>query len=188
MAVFVIMPRFRLARPAPCPIGWTSCSISLFTKVEWAPMKITDILNKNCIQVQLQATEKMASITELVDLLAENGQLSDRDKALESVLNRELTRSTGIGLGLAVPHGKSHGSAKLAMAIGKPTEPLEFDAIDGRPCQLIILLTSPVDETGPHIQALACVSRLWQNEEFRQLVLQASTADQLYAAIEQHQH
>lgn len=150
-------------------------------------MKITDILSKACACVSLTAKDKSAAITELVDLLHADGRLSDRDAALQAVLAREQTRSTGIGLGLAVPHGKSRACAALAMAVGKPAEPMEFDAIDGKPCSFIVLLTSPIDETGPHIQALAGVSRLWQNEAFRQAVLEAKSADQLYAAFEQHQ-
>jgi mannitol/fructose-specific phosphotransferase system IIA component (Ntr-type) len=150
-------------------------------------MKLTEILKKECVRVTLRASEKKAVITELVDLLDEVGQLADRDDVLRAVLAREETRSTGIGLGLAVPHGKSHGCETLVMAVGKPDTPMEFESIDGRPCNLIILLTSPVDKTGPHIQALASISRLWQNETFRKTVTEASTADELYAAIERYQ-
>lgn len=150
-------------------------------------MKISDILQKSCITAPLKSADKTGAITELVDLLQDNGLLIDRDAALQSVLAREQTRSTGIGLGLAVPHGKSTGCRSLAMAVGMPEEPMDFDAIDGRPCSFIVLLTSPIDETGPHIQALAGISRLWQNEVFRRAVVDAKTADELFAAIEQYQ-
>lgn len=150
-------------------------------------MKITEILETACIRFPLVATDKTGAITELVDLLAETGRLSDRDQVLEAVLSREATRSTGIGQTLAVPHGKSAGCRELTMAIGKPAEPIEFDAVDGRPCSFIVLLASPADKTGPHIQALAGISRLWLNEHFRRDVQEAATADALYAAIEKHQ-
>ena len=150
-------------------------------------MKITDILQESCIAVPLIATDKTAAITELVDLLNQSGQLSARDDVLESILARERTRSTGIGLGLAVPHGKSHGCKSLMMAVGKPSSPLEFDAIDARPVTFLVLLASPFDKTGPHIQALASVSRLWQNEPFRGEALNASTAGEVYAAFKKHQ-
>ena len=140
-------------------------------------MKITDILQKECVSVPLQAGEKTAAITELVDLLYAHGHLSDRDEA----------HSTGIGAGLAVPHGKTHACRELVMAVAKPAEPLEFDSIDGRPCTFVVLLASPVDKTGPHIQALAHVGRLWKTERFRRAVAQAATPDDLSAAIEQHQ-
>jgi len=150
-------------------------------------MKITDILKESCTCVPLKCTDKTGVITELVDLLDDDGTLTDRNAVLKAVLAREETRSTGIGLGLAVPHGKSHGCDRLLMAVGKPKEPLPFDAIDGRPCRFIVLLTSPVDETGPHIQALARISRLWQNETFRLAVAQATTPAELYTAIKQNQ-
>lgn len=150
-------------------------------------MKITEILKKQCVRAPLHADEKIAAITELVDLLAEQGLLTGRDDVLNAVLVRERTRSTGIGLGLAVPHGKSHGCQTLALAVGKPAKPMKFESIDGRPCDFIVLLASPVDKTGPHIQALACISRLWQTESFRKSVVQATTADELYAAFERHQ-
>ena len=150
-------------------------------------MKITDILQKECVSVPLQAGEKTAVITELVDLLYAHGHLSNRDEALGKILDREKIHSTGIGEGLAVPHGKTHACRELVMAVAKPAEPLEFDSIDGRPCTLVVLLASPVDKTGPHIQALAHVGRLWKMERFRRAVAQAETPDDLFAAIEQHQ-
>ena len=73
------------------------------------------------------------------------------------------------------------------MAVGKPTTPIDFEAIDGKPCEFIVLVASPADETGPHIQALASISRLWLNEKFRGAIAQAGTADELYSAIEQYQ-
>ena len=150
-------------------------------------MKITDILQKECVSVPLQAGEKTAAITELVDLLYAHGQLSDRDEALGEILKREKISTTGVGDGLAVPHGKTHACRELVMAVAKPAEPLEFDSIDRRPCTLVVLLASPKDKTGPHIQALAHVTRLWKTERFRRAVAQASTPDDVYAAIEQHQ-
>ncbi len=150
-------------------------------------MKITEILKESCIAVPLSATDKIAAITELVNLLDQSGQLTSRDEVLESILARERTRSTGIGLGLAVPHGKSRGCTSLTMAVGKASTPLEFGAIDERPVSFLVLLASPFDKTGPHIQALASVSRLWQNESFRDEALNASTANEVYAAFEKHQ-
>lgn len=150
-------------------------------------MNITQILKPECVCFPLRATDKTSVITELIDVLNEQGQLANYDDVLRSVLAREQTRSTGIGMGLAVPHGKSRGVEALTMAIGKPETPIEFDSVDGRPCNLIVLLASPVDKTGPHIQALASVSRLWQTESFRAAVAKATTPQELYTAIEQQQ-
>jgi len=149
-------------------------------------MRITDILTKECVRVPLQTSEKVSAITELVDLLNSNGLLDDRNEVLGAVLAREATRSTGVGFGLAVPHGKSRGCRDLVMAVGKPAAPIEFQAPDGRPCNVIVLLASPVDKTGPHIQALAGISRLWQTEEFRVAVAKAAAAEDLYNTIAQY--
>ena len=150
-------------------------------------MKITDCLTENCVRVPLAATDKTAAITELVDVLDSAGLLVDRDEALRSVLAREATRSTGIGNGLAVPHGKSRGCHELAMAIGTPGTPIDFGSPDGQPCDCIVLLTSPIDKTGPHIQALASISRLWHTDGFRQAISQAATAEELYGTIQRNQ-
>jgi fructose-specific phosphotransferase system IIA component len=147
-------------------------------------MKVTNILKPECIRVPLKATDKTGAISELVTLLADNGRIDDRDEVLQAILAREQTRSTGIGHGLAVPHGKSHKCRRLTMAIGKPQTPIPFDAIDKKPCDFVVLVASPADETGPHIQALAGISRLWLNEEFRAEVAKATTAEALYETIE----
>ena len=150
-------------------------------------MKITETLQKECVRVPLQATEKTAVITELVDLLHAQGHFTDRDEVLRAILAREQTRSTGIGEGLAVPHGKTHACRELVMAVGKPAAALDFDSADGRPCEVVVLLASPVDQTGPHIQMLAHVSRLWQTSNFREALAAATTPDELYQAIQRHQ-
>jgi 16S rRNA (cytosine967-C5)-methyltransferase len=95
------------------------------------------------------------------------GQGRDGTALKEAVWTREQTRTTGIGHGLAIPHGKCAGLSGLAMAIGKPAEPMDFEAIDGKPVRLIVLLASPPDRTSDHIQALARVSRLMTLEAFR---------------------
>ncbi len=150
-------------------------------------MKITGLIEDSCLLVPLKATDKTDSITQLVDALARAGQLTDRDEVLAAVLAREQTRSTGIGDALAVPHGKCHGCRTLIMAVGKADPPVDFASPDGQPCTLIMLLASPVDRTGPHIQALARISRLWLLESFRKAVAEAETPDDLRAAIERHQ-
>jgi mannitol/fructose-specific phosphotransferase system IIA component (Ntr-type) len=150
-------------------------------------MTLTEILDSNCIRVPLEAANKTGAITELVDALDRTGILGDRDQTLRAILSREETRSTGIGEGLAVPHGKTNGCRRLALAVGRPAAPIDFGSKDGKPCQIIFLLASPIDETGPHIQALARISRLWLTPEFRAAMLAAQNANDVFAAIERHQ-
>ena len=151
-------------------------------------MRLTDILKPSNIKLPLESNTKAAAIGELVELLHANGEISDPKKVLDSVLEREATRTTGIGNGLAIPHGKCAGTDHLVMAIGRPATPIDFQAIDGRPVSLIWLLTSPPDKTGPHIHALARISRLMTIDRFRQALANAKTAQEIYDAIVQQEN
>lgn len=151
-------------------------------------MRLTDILKPQNIQVPLAGKTKNEAIGELVNLLATNGEISDAKKVLDAVLEREATRTTGIGNGLAIPHGKCNGVDHLVMAIGRPAAPIDFQAIDGRPVNLIWLLASPPDKTGPHIHALARISRLMTIDRFRQALAAAQTPQQLFDAIVQQEN
>ena len=113
-------------------------------------MELSKILTPERIRVPLESADKTGAITELVDLLAASKGLADRDLALEAVLKREAERTTGIGYGLAIPHGKSEGCKKLVIAAGKPATPVDFQSLDGRPVTFVVLLVSPPDQTGPH--------------------------------------
>jgi mannitol/fructose-specific phosphotransferase system IIA component (Ntr-type) len=146
-------------------------------------MELSSILTPAHIRVPLVATDKTAVITELIDVLASQGALRDRDAVLAAVLKRESERTTGIGYGLAIPHGKSEGCARLAMAAGKPSEPVDFQSLDRRPVTFVVLLVSPPDQTGPHIQALAKVSRMMNIEDFRNRIGQVRSAQELYDVI-----
>jgi len=149
-------------------------------------MKLTEILDRSCVKVPMAATDKQSAIEELVALLAENGKVKDRAALLEAVLAREQSRSTGIGRGLAVPHGKCAAVDRLVMAAGKPAHPIDFASIDHQPVDVIVLLASPTDQTGPHIQALARISRLMLMEPFRRAISAAQTADQFYKVVLEH--
>jgi fructose-specific phosphotransferase system IIA component len=130
-------------------------------------MILSQILVPGCVKVPLEGRDKNSVITELVNLLDGNKMLLNRDVALQAVLAREQTRSTGIGSGIAIPHGKCNVVRELVMAVGIAGQPIDFDSVDGKPVSIVILLLSPLDQTGPHIQALAKISRLMLDEAFR---------------------
>jgi len=150
-------------------------------------MKLADILSTQRIVVPLRSADKLEVIAELVDLLEADGCIQDRHKVLKAVIAREEMRSTGIGNGLAVPHAKSSECAKLVAAVGTPASPVDFASNDGRPCDLVVLLVSPLDETGPHIQALARISRLWLQDSFREAIRASQSGEDVYAAVLKHQ-
>lgn len=146
-------------------------------------MTLTQILQPACVKVPLEGKDKKSIINELVDLLDANGLLLDRNVVLEAVLAREQTRSTGIGSGIAIPHGKCKAVKELIMALGIANQPIDFASVDGTPVTIIILLVSPTDQTGPHIQALAKISRLMLDTQFKQRLEKAGSAEQAYELI-----
>lgn len=143
-------------------------------------MNLLDILSSDCIRAPLVSLDKRSVIDELVDVLAEAGRVPASKALKEAIWTREQTRTTGIGHGLAIPHGRCPGMESLVMAVGKPAEPLDFEAIDGQPVKLVVLLASPPDQTSEHIHALARVSRLMTMDEFRERIYQAQSSEEIY--------
>lgn len=143
-------------------------------------MNLLDILTVGCIKVPLTASDKKSAIEELVDILSAQKRILNAPVLKDAVWARETTRTTGIGHGLAIPHGKSDGIPNLAMAIGKPAQPIDFQSIDNKPVRLIVLLASPLDRTSDHIQALAKISRLMTMEDFRNRVYSASSGQEIF--------
>ncbi|MGB8226304.1 MAG: PTS sugar transporter subunit IIA [Sedimentisphaerales bacterium] len=146
-------------------------------------MVLTQILEVQCVKVPLEGTDKESVITELVDLLDTGKMLTDKNDVLQAVLGRESTRSTGIGSGIAIPHGKCKGIKDLVMAIGISRQGIDFQSIDGKPVHIIVLLVSPIDRTGPHIQALARISRLMLDEDFKNKLQNSKSSQELYDLI-----
>ena len=143
-------------------------------------MNITDILSPKAVKVPLVSTEKKAVIDELVDVLDEAGLVEAPDTLKQVVWEREQQRSTGIGDGLAIPHGKSTCTKDLVMAVGRPAEPIDFNSLDGRKVELVVLLASPPDRTADHIQALGKISRIMSDQKIREATYGAPSAEALY--------
>lgn len=150
-------------------------------------MKLATLISPECIKAPLEASDKQGVIGELVDLLASLDRVADPERLKEAVWTREQTRTTGIGQGLAIPHGKDASMSEIAIAIGRPAEPMDFEAIDGKPVRLIVLLASPPDRTSEHIQALASVSRLMTVDAFRDAIYDAATPEAIFKLLEEHE-
>ncbi len=144
-------------------------------------MRILELLSPSCVRVPLHSTQKHEILDELVDLLTENGLCPDSESVKRAVWDRETQRSTGIGEGLAIPHGKCAALPGLVLAIGKPAQPIEFGSIDKKPVQLVILLVSPPEKKDEHIQALGKISKIMTSAEFRQRAYAAQSPTELYA-------
>ena len=147
-------------------------------------MILTQICQSACIRVPLEAQDKTGAMHELLDVLDRNNLLPDKNAVVDAVFKREQTRSTGIGFGIAVPHGKCQGITQSVMSWGLAREPIDFDSIDGKPVHIIFMLVSPTDQTGPHIQALARISRLALDEAFMTQWIQSACADEAYALLQ----
>ena len=147
-------------------------------------MNILDILSPKAIKVPLASTDKHGAIDELVDLIANAGLVTKPDALKKVVWEREQQRTTGIGEGLAIPHGKSDSAKKLVVAMGRPAQPIDFGSIDNKPVKLIVLLASPPEKTSDHIQALGKISRLMADPKFRAQAYAAPDSQTLYQLFE----
>lgn len=146
-------------------------------------MRLTDILQPDCIKVPLVSPDKQGAIFELADLLIAHTDIEDADALKAAIWKRESTRTTGIGGGIAVPHGKTDGVDTLRMAMGRTATPIEFGSIDRKPVELIILLASPLDQTGPHITALSKISQMLIDVVVREQMKKCQTGQEMYDLI-----
>ena len=148
-------------------------------------MLLTDLITPSRIKVPLAGRTKDELLEELVAVVARADGVRDADDLLRAVREREAVLSTGIGHGVAIPHGKSSANSELRLAAGRTPEPVDFDALDGRPVRLFFLLVGPETEAGPHIKALSRVSRLVRKPEVRERLLAAADAQEFFHALEQ---
>jgi fructose-specific phosphotransferase system IIA component len=141
-------------------------------------MEIMDFLSKKAIVTDIKSTKKEDVIRELVDALINAGEIEkrSRNKLIEALMTREALGSTAIGQGIAIPHAKSDSVDKLVAAFGLSKKGVDFDSLDGEPAYIFFLLVAPQDSAGPHLKALARISRLLKDKYFREN-LRASTDD-----------
>lgn len=132
-------------------------------------MKIMEFLSKKAIVPDIKATKKEEVVKELVDTLIEAGDIDRRSRAklIEALMAREALGSTAIGQGVAIPHAKSDSVDKLIAAFGLSKKGVDFDSLDGEPAYIFFLLVAPQDSAGPHLKALARISRLLKDKYFR---------------------
>ncbi len=147
-------------------------------------MTLLDILSPHSVLVGLQGETKEEIIKELVDSLEAGSVFTDREKVLQAVVEREKIMSTGIGDGIAIPHGKSDAVTRLAAALGIHKRGVDFEALDGEPAYVFFLLVSPANVSGPHIKALARISRLLKNDDFKKRLISAADAAEIMRLIE----
>ena len=139
-------------------------------------MRIIDFLNEKAVIANMKATNKEAAIRELVESLAKAEGIKTKEELIKVLFSREALGSTGIGQGVAIPHGKTDSVKKLVAAFGLCHSGINFEALDGEPVYIFFLLLAPEDSAGPHLKGLARISRLLKDKYFRES-LKALTDD-----------
>ncbi len=145
-------------------------------------MLLTDLLSPERVRVPLEARDKRGILRELSRLLVDSAG-GDFDDVLAAVEERETVLSTGIGFGVAIPHGRSPTLPELAVVCGSTVEPVPFDAIDGQPVRLFFLLAGPERSAGQHVKALGRLARLIRGEQLRARLLACRTSAEFHAAL-----
>jgi len=142
-------------------------------------MEPIDLFSENRTTFQLRATTKQGVIDELIGLLDKDGVLSDRESFRKAVLKREEEFSTGIGMGIAIPHGKSEAVKVTAIAFGRSERGVEFDSLDEQPAHLFFMLAVPEQAGEEQLIALTEISKRLMHEETRNRLNQAGTYEEL---------
>jgi PTS system nitrogen regulatory IIA component len=143
---------------------------------------LTELLSPDRVMVPLLAGDRQSAIAALTRKLADLAG-AEYDAVLEAVLERESVQSTGIGFGVAIPHGRCAAVRELAMVAGVSLGPVPFDAIDGEPVRLFFLIVGPEASAGLHVKILSRIARLVRRDTVRQQLLEAATADAFYNVI-----
>lgn len=146
-------------------------------------MQLADLLDIERIRIPLESRTKDELLRELVSVLARGDGVDDLEAVLQAVRDREAILSTGIGHGVAIPHGKSAVVPELRMAAGRTSAPVDFDALDGQPVELLFLLVGPESAAGPHIKALSRISRLVRRDEIRDRLVRAASPQEFLDAL-----
>ncbi len=148
-------------------------------------MKIMDFLNKKAVSANLKATDKEGVIKEMVDLLSKADEIKGKDELIKALLAREALGSTGIGQGLGIPHAKTHNVKNLVAAFGLSHKGVNFDSLDGEPAYIFFLLIAPEESAGPHLKALARISRMLKDKYFRELLRKAKDEKDVLRIIQE---
>ncbi|OIP34222.1 MAG: PTS fructose transporter subunit IIA [Deltaproteobacteria bacterium CG12_big_fil_rev_8_21_14_0_65_43_10] len=146
-------------------------------------MKIADILSGDLIIPELTSKNKKEVLEELVSVIVKQNKLINKEELIEVLLEREQLGSTGIGDGIAIPHGKLKNIGALLASFGKSIDGVDFDSMDGKPTHLFFLLVAPENSAGIHLKALARISRLLKDSSFKQDLMEAKLKDDLFKTI-----
>ncbi|MCX7816500.1 MAG: PTS sugar transporter subunit IIA [Syntrophales bacterium] len=146
-------------------------------------MEIAEMLDRKCILDDMKAATKREVLYELSETLLSIAPDLDIDEVVNVLLEREKLGSTGIGDGIAIPHGKLSRLDRILLAFGRSKQGVDFNAMDGRPVRLFFLLLAPENSVGLHLKVLAKLSRMLKDESFRKELLSAPGSGDIYSII-----
>ncbi|MDH3974392.1 MAG: PTS sugar transporter subunit IIA [Deltaproteobacteria bacterium] len=146
-------------------------------------MKILDILKEELIIAELKASAKKEAIEEMSRIAVKHDERLQFDTLMDVLLEREKLGSTGIGDGVAIPHGKVGNIDEVIAVFARSSEGVDFDSMDGKKTHLFFLLIAPENSTGAHLKALARISRLMKEPNFRMGLMEAKSREELYRAF-----
>ncbi|MEE9613376.1 MAG: PTS sugar transporter subunit IIA [Thermodesulfobacteriota bacterium] len=146
-------------------------------------MRLTDVLSRDNVISDLGASEKRELLDEMASDLCERVGGLDREKLLEMLLEREKLGSTGIGHGVAIPHGKIKGIEEVLVAFGRSRKGVDFNSMDDKPVHLFFMIVAPENSTAVHLKVLASISRLLRDSGFRKRLIKASSGEEIYRII-----
>ena len=147
-------------------------------------MSTKDMFSKDRVCFNLKATTKNEAIDELIELLNKDGKLTNKGEFKEAVLKREEEFSTGIGMGIAIPHGKSSSVTEASMVFGKSEKGIDYQSMDDEPAHLFFLIAVPNDSSDVHLRALSEISRKLMHSEIRNQLLKAQSFEELTSVFE----
>jgi fructose-specific phosphotransferase system IIA component len=142
-------------------------------------MKVSEYLNEENVLLDVEAKDKYELIDKLIEVAAKSGKILDKEKVREAVYEREKILSTGVGKGFAVPHGKTDAVNDIVLAFAITKEPLDYQALDNQPVRLVMLMVGKDSLVSSHIKLLSRISRLMNNDEFRENLLNAKTKEEV---------
>jgi len=149
-------------------------------------MKLSELIDEDYILPELKAKDKKGVLEELVDALVRREPSIDKKTLVKVLLERERLGSTGIGDGVAIPHGKFHGITQPIISFGRSRKGLDFESMDGEPVFLFFLLVAPENSASIHLKALAKIAKILKNSAFRKALMEAPSKKELYQTIIQN--
>lgn len=146
-------------------------------------IKISDVLKRNTVIPSLKAINKPGVIKELAENLTKEHPAINSERLIEALNEREKLCSTALDSGVAIPHAKLSGISSIVLGFGRSEKGIDFDSLDRKPTHLFILLVSPENTTGQHIELLARISMIFKDPEFRSRLMNADSQEELYEYI-----